>query len=60
MPDFETQTLWVTYYHDNGNIYYITSDKLRDVYYLWKDKKGTPTLTKYKEQCPLDLYKYCK
>lgn len=57
---FDLQCLWVTFTTQEGNSYYITSDKFRDSYFLWKDKKGKPSLTKYKSENPLDLYKYCK
>jgi len=58
--DFKEQILWVRYHTDSGKIYLITSDKYRDMYYLWKDVKGKPAPTKYRAEDPTELYKYCK
>ena len=58
--EFKEQILWVRYHTASGKIYLITSDKYRDMYYLWKDVKGNPAPTKYKNEDPSELYKYCK
>ena len=60
MSEFKSQILWVTVKGESDKTYYITSEKMRDVYYLWTDNKGEPKLTKYKNENPLELYKYCK
>lgn len=60
MSEFESQLLWVTVKSESDKIYYITSEKMRDTYYLWTDSKGKPKLTKYQNENPLELYKYCK
>lgn len=60
MNEFNNQMLWVTMISESDKTYYITSEKMRDMYYLWTDSKGKPKLTKYKNENPLELYKYCK
>lgn len=58
--NFKEHILWLTHYTESGKIYYITSDRYRDAYYLWKDSKGKPAPTKYSAEDPTELYKYCK
>ncbi len=60
MTEFENQILWVTVIGESGATYYITSDKLRTAYTLWKNKGAKIALTKYQSANPLELYGYCK
>lgn len=60
MSEFESQILWVTVKGESDKTYYITSEKMRDMYYLWTDSRGKPKLTKHQNENPLELYKYCK
>lgn len=55
-PYDETLLLWVTVIGESGATYFITSDRNRSEYYLFKGKKKT---TK-KSAIPTDLYKYVK
>lgn len=48
--------LWVTHTTTNGNVWYITSDKMRTEYQLWNGKKKT----NHKATEPDKLYKYIK
>ena len=48
--------LWVEYKSKTNTIYYITSNKSRTEYQLWKENKQT----RYKSENPLDLNKYIK
>lgn len=50
--------LWVTYTSSDkdGQIWYITSDRMRLQYQLWKGSKKT----KWSSDNPLDLNKYIK
>lgn len=59
MNEFDNQILWLTTIIGDKT-YYITSSKIRDMYYLWQDKKGKPVQTKYQSNDPTNLYKYCK
>lgn len=58
--NFNEHILWLTYTTSTEKVYFITSDKYRDMYYLWKNVKGKPTITKYSAEDPTDLYKYFK
>ena len=55
-PYDETLLLWVTVIGESGATYYITSDRNRSEYYLFKGKKKTAK----KSAIPTDLYKYVK
>lgn len=48
--------LWVTVIGESGETYYITSDRNRCEYFLWKGKKKTAK----KSSNPMDLYGYVK
>ena len=50
--------LWLTYTSSDssGQVWYITSNRQRNEYQLWKGKKKTAR----KSTNPLDLYKYFK
>lgn len=39
MSEFESQILWVTVKSESDKTYYITSEKMRDMYYLWTESK---------------------
>ena len=59
MNEFDNQILWLATVIGDKT-YYITSSKIRDMYYLWQDKKGKPVQKKYQSNDPTNLYKYCK
>lgn len=48
--------VWLTYTSETGQVWYVTSDKMRTKYQLWKGKKKTAR----ESSNPLDLYKYIK
>ena len=51
-----TLILWLTYTSENGTIWYVTSDKFRNEYQLWKGKHKTTR----KAIDANELYKYIK
>ena len=55
-PLDKTLLLWLTYKSEDGHFYYVVSDKFRNEYYLFKDKRK---LAK-KSSNPCDLYKFMK
>ena len=55
-PHNPSEYLWLTYTASDGKKWYITSDKMRTEYYLYKEKKKTAR----KAINPCDLYKYIK
>ena len=48
--------IWLTYTAESGQVWYVTSNRMRTEYYLFKGKKQTAK----KSTNPLDLYKYIK
>lgn len=48
--------LWVQYTSESGQIWYVTSDKMRTMYQLWKGNKKTAK----ESDNPLTLYKHIK
>lgn len=58
--NFGKEVLWLTYINDGQILYYITSNKIRSIYYLYEVKNSKPIKTKYKSANPTDLYKYMK
>ena len=48
--------LWLTHKTAKGDVWYVTSDRMRTEYQLWHGKK----MTARKSSNPLDLYKYIK
>ncbi len=52
----KTLLLWLTHTTESGQVWYITSDRFRNEYQLWKGKKKTAR----KSSNPLDLYPYIK
>jgi len=48
--------LWLEYKSEIGEIYYITSNKSRNEYQLWKGNKKT----RYTSDNPEDLYEHIK
>ena len=54
-----SEIVWVTRTLNNGNVYYITSKKSRDYYYLYKLVDGAAKKIA-KSRCPLDFDKQIK
>lgn len=54
-----TEIIWVTRTLKNGNVYYITSKKIRDYYFLYQLVDGAAKKIS-KARCPLDFDKKIK
>lgn len=55
----KNEILWLTYTNENGKRYYITSDQIRNNYYLYEEQEPNVIYkTKRKANTPTDLYKF--
>lgn len=55
----KNEILWLTYTNENGKHYYITSDQIRNNYYLYEEQEPNVIIkTKHKANTPTDLYRF--